>query len=134
MVDTAAAAATVRAEKESCLVIDGLLGTGITQSPRGAIAETITEVNSWGGRVLSCDIPSGLDHLTGEPHPPCISATWTLNYHVVKSGQVADAARGHVGELWSAETNLTFTHFGEEFDQRLQRLYKDSPFVLIRSA
>jgi len=112
------------------LVIDGLLGTGITRSPSGAVGDMISLVNSWGAQVLSCDIPSGLDHVSGEPHEPCMRATWTLNYHVVKSGQVAAQARGHIGELWTAETNLTFTHFeGEEFGKQLQNLYRDSPFV-----
>uniref|UniRef100_A0A7S3PG82 YjeF N-terminal domain-containing protein n=1 Tax=Aplanochytrium stocchinoi TaxID=215587 RepID=A0A7S3PG82_9STRA len=69
------------------LLIDGLLGTGITRSPSGVVGELIEEVNKWGFRVLSCDIPSGLNHSTGEAYEPCIRAKWTLNYHVVKSGQ-----------------------------------------------
>lgn len=115
----------------SGLVIDGLLGTGITRPPAGAVADLIERVNSWGLPVLSCDIPSGLNHVTGEPYPPCVRATWTLNYHVVKSGQIAESARGHVGELWSAETDLSFTRFGAELGEKLRQMYKDSAVVRV---
>eukprot|EP00040_Diaphanoeca_grandis_P010774 m.55208 g.55208 ORF g.55208 m.55208 type:complete len:236 (+) comp22034_c1_seq1:156-863(+) len=113
----------------AAIAIDGLLGTGISSSPRGTVAEVITLLNSFDVPVLSCDIPSGLDHVTGEPHEPCVRATWTLNYHVVKSGQIAKQAQSHIGELWTAETNLTFTRFGKDFGLKLQQLYNDSPFV-----
>eukprot|EP00511_Aplanochytrium_stocchinoi_P008500 CAMPEP_0204859088 /NCGR_PEP_ID=MMETSP1347-20130617/23478_1 /ASSEMBLY_ACC=CAM_ASM_000690 /TAXON_ID=215587 /ORGANISM="Aplanochytrium stocchinoi, Strain GSBS06" /LENGTH=181 /DNA_ID=CAMNT_0052007473 /DNA_START=48 /DNA_END=593 /DNA_ORIENTATION=- len=104
------------------LLIDGLLGTGITRSPSGVVGELIEEVNKWGFRVLSCDIPSGLNHSTGEAYEPCIRAKWTLNYHVVKSGQVK-GPRDLVGSLWTCETNLTFTRFGSDFGKRLKMLY-----------
>jgi len=69
------------------LVIDGLLGTGISRSPAGAVGDLIKKVNDLGFKILSCDLPSGLNHLTGQVHEPCIRATWTLNYHVLKTGQ-----------------------------------------------
>ena len=118
-------------DSSNCICIDGLLGTGITRAPTGPVAELIELVNYWNLPVLACDIPSGMDHVSGQPHKPAICAKWTLNYHVIKSGQMASQARAHIGELWTCETNLSFTRFGKEFGERLQELYKDSPFVRV---
>ena len=112
------------------LVIDGLLGTGITSAPRGVVAEAIACINSWqsGTQVLSCDIPSGVNHVTGEAYTPCVRATWTLNYHVLKSGQLK-ASSSVIGELWTAETQLTYHRFGPEVQAALIQLYKDGPIA-----
>jgi len=92
-------------DSSNCVCIDGLLGTGITRAPTGPVAELIELVNSWNLPVLACDIPSGMDHVSGQPHEPAICAKWTLNYHVIKSGQMASQARAHIGELWMVPTS-----------------------------
>jgi hypothetical protein len=40
--------------------------------------------------------------------------------------QVADSARGFVGQLWTAETGLSYAAFGDIAD-KLKRLYRDQP-------
>merc|ERR1711862_435994 len=41
----------------STVVLDGLLGTGITRSPSGPVRMLIEEMNKWGFMILSCDLP-----------------------------------------------------------------------------
>ena len=48
------------------LIIDGLIGIGLTGEVKGEVTEAITRINSSGSKVLSVDIPSGISSDTGE--------------------------------------------------------------------
>jgi NAD(P)H-hydrate repair Nnr-like enzyme with NAD(P)H-hydrate epimerase domain len=109
------------------VIIDGILGTGIADPPRGVSAEAIRAVNdATSAKVLSIDIPSGLDHITGEAPGDCIKATWTLNLHMLKRGQLAHIAKPYIGELWSAESGLGFSTF-PGLEQSFASFYKNGP-------
>ena len=43
------------------LIIDGLIGYGITGEPRGAVAQLIQWANGVTAPILALDLPSGLD-------------------------------------------------------------------------
>jgi NAD(P)H-hydrate repair Nnr-like enzyme with NAD(P)H-hydrate epimerase domain len=102
------------------VIVDGILGTGIASPPRGVALQAIQAIgfastNLVDGnnkvQVLAIDIPSGLNHVTGEAPGECIGATWTINLHMLKIGQLASQAKASIRELWSAETALGFTSF-----------------------
>lgn len=67
------------------VVIDGLLGTGISGVPRTPAKEWIEYVNESGQPVLSIDIPSGLNAETGEAEC-CIQADMTVTLAAYKRG------------------------------------------------
>src|SRR5262249_13051568 len=48
------------------VVVDALFGTGFTGSPRAEAAATIERINAGSAKVLSIDLPSGVDASTGE--------------------------------------------------------------------
>lgn len=84
------------------LVIDGLLGIGVTGSPRGIVAERILELNDLrknGAYTVAIDLPSGLEATTGEIFDPCVQADLTITLGFAKSGLLVDGATGHVGRL-----------------------------------
>jgi hydroxyethylthiazole kinase-like uncharacterized protein yjeF len=109
------------------VIIDGILGTGIADPPRGVSAEAIRAINdATSAKVLSIDIPSGLNHITGEAPGDCIKATWTLNLHMLKGGQLAHIAKPYIGELWSAESGLGFSTF-PGLEQSFASFYKYGP-------
>ncbi|MHC4605567.1 MAG: NAD(P)H-hydrate epimerase, partial [Planctomycetota bacterium] len=58
--------AKIVASPEGDLVMDAMLGTGVTREVRGPAREMIDRING-GGPVLAVDLPSGLDADTGEP-------------------------------------------------------------------
>ena len=81
------------------LIVDALLGTGASGAPRGAVAGAIAEVmarRANGARVVSLDVPSGLDATTGSC-AGAIVADLTLTFGTAKRGQLM--ARGHCGRL-----------------------------------
>lgn len=62
------------------LIIDGLLGIGISRAPAGAIAGLVRNANASGAPVLAIDVPSGLDADTGVALEPAIRAQRTVTF------------------------------------------------------
>lgn len=84
------------------IVIDGLLGIGVTGAPRGDVAERIRELNGLraaGAFTIAVDLPSGLEATTGEVFDPCVRADLTITLGFAKTGLLTEGATGHVGRL-----------------------------------
>jgi NAD(P)H-hydrate epimerase len=90
----------------SDLIIDALLGFGLSGPPTGAAARLIAAANAQPAPILAVDLPSGLDARTGEPYVPCIKATATLTLALPKTGLLAPAAIPLVGELAVADIGV----------------------------
>lgn len=108
------------------VIIDGVLGTGIDKPPRGAAKEAI-EAMSKKQEIVSIDVPSGMNHITGSPPGECVMAKWTINLHMLKSGQLEDIAAPYIGELWSVESALGFVTFPDNLADRFRDFYKAGP-------
>ena len=70
------------------VVVDGLLGTGSSGAPRGAIADAIRHIGQLrdnGARVIALDVPSGLDASTGEGDVT-VAADLTITFGTMKRG------------------------------------------------
>lgn len=83
------------------VVVDGLLGTGLSGELRPDMLALVRLVNELGRRafVLSLDIPSGLSGLTGRPLPEAVHADLTVTFEAVKTGLVQPEAAPYVGRL-----------------------------------
>jgi NAD(P)H-hydrate epimerase len=84
------------------VVIDALLGTGISRAPDSKYADAIGRIGDWraaGAKVLSADLPSGLSSDTGQPFMPCVSADATLAFSHLKVGQAIEPGAWLCGEL-----------------------------------
>jgi NAD(P)H-hydrate epimerase len=88
------------------LIVDGLLGFGLSGPPTGAAARLIAAANAQPAPILAIDLPSGLDARCGEPYDPCIRATATLTLALPKTGLLAPAARPFVGDLAVADIGV----------------------------
>ncbi len=88
------------------LIIDALLGFGLSGPPSGPAARLITAANAHSASVLAVDLPSGLDARTGDPYDPCIRASATLTLALPKTGLLAPAARPVIGELAMADIGI----------------------------
>jgi NAD(P)H-hydrate epimerase len=88
------------------LVIDAMIGYGLTGNPRGMIADWIKRVNDTTHPVLALDTPSGLNTTTGAPGNPCIHATATMTLALPKTGLLTPQAASYVGDLYLADISV----------------------------
>lgn len=81
------------------LVIDALLGIGLSGEVRGIYRDLIAIINSSGARILSADIPSGLDATTGKVLGCCIKADETVTFVAKKQGMVLKEGPRYCGRV-----------------------------------
>jgi ADP-dependent NAD(P)H-hydrate dehydratase / NAD(P)H-hydrate epimerase len=83
------------------LVIDALLGTGVSGPAVGRSLEGIREINCGFplAKVVAVDIPSGMPSDSGEPTGEFARADATVTFTAPKIGQVLAPNCDHVGEL-----------------------------------
>lgn len=88
------------------LVVDGLLGTGLSGALKSDYLEVIERVNRSGLPCLAIDLPSGLNPDTGVVAEAAIIADWTLTFIGVKKGLLTGQAPDVVGELWFDDLDI----------------------------
>ena len=81
------------------LVIDAMLGTGMTSPPREPISTIIDMVNSCNSKILALDIPSGLDCDQGTPLGASVIADRTVTFAAMKKGFQNAKSKKYTGEL-----------------------------------
>jgi ADP-dependent NAD(P)H-hydrate dehydratase / NAD(P)H-hydrate epimerase len=81
------------------VIIDALLGTGISGQVRDDVQATFDKINGYSAPVISVDVPSGLCGDTGRVLGKAIHADHTVSFIGLKQGLVTGQARDYVGEL-----------------------------------
>ncbi len=84
---------------EAEVIIDAMLGTGLSGEVRKEYRRYIEQINQIHCPVLAVDIPSGLCANTGAVLGDAIHASHTVTFIGVKQGLCTAQARDHVGEL-----------------------------------
>ena len=103
---TRAGAQTVHDAANANILVDALLGTGASGIPRDAVASAINEINrrrSEGARVVSLDLPSGVDATTGE-HERSVRADMSISFGTIKRGHLL--SRDACGEIIVVDIGL----------------------------
>src|SRR4051794_17430188 len=93
-------------EESPDVVIDALLGTGLTGAPREETSRLIERINEAGVPVLAVDIPSGVNASTGEVAGAAVQADVTVTMHGPKVGLAVAPGRFHAGEVAVADIGL----------------------------
>ena len=65
---------------EPALIVDGLLGIGLTRNVEAPLSGAIERMNASGVPILSIDVPSGLDSDTGVARGAAVRATRTITF------------------------------------------------------
>lgn len=89
------------------LIIDGLLGTGLSAGPRAPYDALIEAANHASAPVISLDIPSGLLAESGAVPGAVIRAAQTLTFIALKPGLLTGQARDWVGQLYYSSLGLS---------------------------
>ncbi len=84
---------------EADVIIDAMLGTGLSGEVRKEYRRYIEQINQIHCPVIAVDIPSGLCANTGAVLGDAIYASHTVTFVGVKQGLCTARARDHVGEL-----------------------------------
>ena len=90
--------------RNATLVLDALLGTGISGPASGGMLEAIREINTGFplAKVVAVDIPSGMPSDSGTPAGEFARADYTVTFTAPKVGQVLPPNCDYVGELVNA--------------------------------
>ena len=75
-----------RLDLKADVVVDGILGTGISGKIREPYASAIDMINKLMAFKIAIDIPSGLDPDTGNASDKCVKVDVTITFHKMKIG------------------------------------------------
>jgi len=99
--------------REACetadIVIDGILGTGISRNVSGTAEEIIRIVNESridGSFVMSVDIPSGIGADDGNVYGTAVKADETVTFQMNKYGMCIEPGRSYAGKVTVADIGL----------------------------
>lgn len=92
--------------QEVDLIVDALLGTGITRAVEGEFAAAIQHVNAARRPVLALDVPSGLNADTGAVMGVAVHAAKTVSFLALKPGLVTGAGPECAGALELADLEI----------------------------
>ncbi len=85
------------------VIVDGILGTGVTRAIEGELAEVVEAINAHPAKVVAVDLPSGLDGDTGGPlGGPVVQADRTVTFGYAKRGLFGPQGITHAGR-WQVE-------------------------------
>lgn len=86
-------------------IVDCLLGTGFSGEVREPYRTAIEEMNASDARVVSVDIPSGMNGDTGEAST-AVRSDLTVTIGFVKNGLITDNAGSHMSRLVVADIGI----------------------------
>lgn len=86
------------------VIVDGILGTGITGEIREPYASAINYINEADGYKFAVDVPSGLDPQTGETANIYTKCNMTVTFHKMKQG--IPKRKDLTGELFAEKIGI----------------------------
>lgn len=81
------------------VVVDAVLGTGLTARVRAPLLQVIEDINACGKPVLALDVPSGLDADNGAVMGAAVRADCTISFVALKTGLFLGEGPDRCGRL-----------------------------------
>jgi NAD(P)H-hydrate epimerase len=92
-----------KVDNRQCLIVDALLGTGLSKEVRKPLSQVIQKVNSMKCPVISVDIPSGISSDKGQLMGSAVKANQTVTFGLPKRGHLLYPGAEHTGKLTVAD-------------------------------
>ncbi|MDR2426973.1 MAG: NAD(P)H-hydrate epimerase [Endomicrobium sp.] len=92
--------------KKAGLIIDAVLGTGVSGTVKGAAAKVINAINKAKAYKISVDIPSGMDGGSGEIAGSVVNADKTVTFAFPKKAFKNKSARQYTGKITVADIGI----------------------------
>ena len=83
-----------------CILVDALLGTGISKKVTGLLSEVISYLNRSNVPIFSVDIPSGISSDNGQIMGEAVRADYTVTFGLPKRGHLLYPGAQHSGKLF----------------------------------
>jgi hydroxyethylthiazole kinase-like uncharacterized protein yjeF len=83
----------------AAVIVDAMLGTGFSGTPRDPVAAAIAAIDDAGAFVVAADVPSGVDATTGAVAGEAVRATITATFHAALPGLWIAPGKAHAGEV-----------------------------------
>jgi hydroxyethylthiazole kinase-like uncharacterized protein yjeF len=109
-------------KKRPALLVDCLLGTGLTRPVSGNLADCITQVNQSGLPVVAADIASGLSVDSGAVLGVAVRAQETISFTAAKPGQVFYPGCEYTGRLFVYDVGIPAKGLLQAADDALVRM------------
>lgn len=104
-------------ELPSCdLVVDAVVGTGVTGALREPAATAARRINDHDAQVLSVDVPSGVDADTGEAEAAAVQPDRVVTFHDRKPGLAEIDAEVTVADIGIPAAAELFVERGDLYD------------------
>lgn len=91
---------------ETDIIIDALLGTGLSREISGELKNYIGIINSSEKPIISIDIPSGVNGNTGQVMGIAVKAQFTVSFGALKPGNILYPGYSNNGELYLSRISL----------------------------
>jgi len=93
--------------RENDFILEGILGVGVRGQVDSFLAEIISLINNSTSKIISCDIPSGLNPDTGIPSGISIKADYTITFLAAKKGFSINQGPELCGKLFVADIGIS---------------------------
>ncbi|MBU0469040.1 MAG: NAD(P)H-hydrate epimerase [Candidatus Omnitrophica bacterium] len=85
--------------KKADVVVDAIFGVGLNRELKGTFFDAVEVINKFSKKVVSIDIPTGLDGTNGTVYGICIKADKTITFSLPKKGFFCGQGRKFTGKV-----------------------------------
>ncbi len=90
----------------SDIIVDAMLGVGLSSPLKGTYADAVELINASGRPVVAVDIPTGIDADTGAVMGTAVRADLTVTMALLKRGLVLYPGADHAGVVRVADIGI----------------------------